>query len=108
MAYKFLPSLALPCAMALVLVGTPAALSEDKELAEATEFTGTFMFLGANVPGLLFGAVRNGETALAGFGKTAKGSKTKSNGDSIFGSLPSAKCSAAPYSAHWHLMARSS
>ncbi len=74
----------LTVASALVLGATPQAFGEDRELTEATDFTGTFMFLGANVPGLIFGAVRDGETALAGFGETAKGSKTEPDENSIF------------------------
>ena len=36
------------------------------------------------MPGLIFGAVRNGETALAGFGETAKGSGIEPDENSIF------------------------
>ena len=74
----------LTVASALVLGAAAQAFGEDRELTEATDFTGTFMFLGANVPGLIFGAVRDGETALAGFGETARGSKTEPDENSIF------------------------
>ena len=60
------------------------ALAADKQLEEATAFTGTIMALGSNVPGLLFGAVRNGETALVGFGETRDGSGKVPDEDSIF------------------------
>ncbi|WP_119273897.1 D-alanyl-D-alanine-carboxypeptidase/endopeptidase AmpH [Taklimakanibacter deserti] len=82
--------------------GLAAALSafasishaEDKLLKEAVEFNGVFIYLNAKVPGLIFGAVRNGETAFAGFGETAKGSGKEPDADSIFriGSISKAFC----------------
>src|SRR5262249_61194159 len=68
-------------ALAAISSGTHA---EDKFLQEAVQFKGAFAFLGAKVPGLIFGAVRNGETAFAGFGETADSSGNEPNGDSIF------------------------
>ena len=44
------------------------ARAEDKLLAEAVDFTGTFIYLGAKVPGLVIDAIRNGETVGAHFG----------------------------------------
>lgn len=46
------------------------AVAEDRLLKESVEFTGTVLFVGHNVPGMVIGAVRNGETAVAGFGTT--------------------------------------
>jgi serine-type D-Ala-D-Ala carboxypeptidase/endopeptidase len=43
--------------------------AKDKLLDEAVEFTGTMFFLESKVPALVIGAIRNGETAVAGFGK---------------------------------------
>jgi D-alanyl-D-alanine-carboxypeptidase/D-alanyl-D-alanine-endopeptidase len=57
------------------------AARADKLLDEAVEFTGTFIFLEAKVPGLVIGAIRNGETAVFGFGETAKGSGKTPDGD---------------------------
>lgn len=84
-------------AAALVLGATPYAVAEDRELQEATDFAGTFMYLGANVPGLVFGAVRNGETAFAGFGETRDGSGKEPDLDSIFriGSISKVFCGMA-------------
>jgi serine-type D-Ala-D-Ala carboxypeptidase/endopeptidase len=79
-----LRSLTVSCAVAVVLGAAAPAFSEDRELTEATGFTGTFMYLGANVPGLIFGAVRNAETALVGFGETAKGNGIEPDENSIF------------------------
>jgi D-alanyl-D-alanine-carboxypeptidase/D-alanyl-D-alanine-endopeptidase len=53
----------------LALLAKPAA-AEDRVLEDAVAFTGSVLFLGHEVPGLVIGAVRNGETAVAGFGKT--------------------------------------
>jgi D-alanyl-D-alanine-carboxypeptidase/D-alanyl-D-alanine-endopeptidase len=57
------------------------AARADKLLDETVEFTGAVIFLGAKVPGLVIGAVRDGETALFGFGETAKGSGKTPDGD---------------------------
>ena len=42
------------------------------------------MYLKGGMPGLVFGAVRDGETALAGFGEIRDGSGIEPDGDSIF------------------------
>ena len=42
--------------------------AEDKLLTEAVNFTGMITYLTAKVPGFLLVAVRNNETAIAGFG----------------------------------------
>jgi D-alanyl-D-alanine-carboxypeptidase/D-alanyl-D-alanine-endopeptidase len=47
----------------------PRAQAKDKLLDEAVEFNGTMFFLESKVPGLVIGAIRNGETAVSGFGK---------------------------------------
>ena len=60
------------------------AFAEDKELLEATQFTGTIAFLSAKVPGFIFGAVRNGGTAFAGFGETRDGNGKTPDENSIF------------------------
>ena len=58
--------------------------AEDKLLTEAVQFNGTILYLSTRVPGLIFGAVRNGETAVAGFGKIADGSAKVPDGDTMF------------------------
>lgn len=68
------------------LVGSAAstaASAEDKLLNETVEFTGAVLFLETGVPGLVFGATRNGETAVAGFGETSKGSGKTPDGDTL-------------------------
>ena len=65
-----LTSLTLAC-----LVAAPeAANAEDRLLQEAVGFTGTIAFLSSGAPGLVMAAVRDGETAFAGFGEISKGS----------------------------------
>ena len=58
----------LALALGLVFL-PPVAQAKDKLLEEAIGFTGQIMFLDSKVPGLIIGAVRNGEVAVAGFGK---------------------------------------
>ena len=67
-----------------VMSAAASAFAEDKELLEATQFTGTIAFLSAKVPGFIFGAVRNGETAFAGFGETRDGNGKTPDENSIF------------------------
>lgn len=85
MTHRLLRFLTFSCAAALLAgAAPPAAFAEDRELQEATGFTGTVMYLTAQVPGLIFGAVRNGETALVGFGETRDGSGKEPDENSIF------------------------
>jgi D-alanyl-D-alanine-carboxypeptidase/D-alanyl-D-alanine-endopeptidase len=60
------------------------AFAEDLELQEAAGMAGTVMYLSEEVPALIFGAVRNGETAFFGFGETADGSGKAPDENSIF------------------------
>src|SRR5918995_752153 len=61
--------------LAAVLATAPVgARADDKLLAEAVDFTGTFIFLEARVPGLVIGVVRNGETVVRGYGEISDGS----------------------------------
>ncbi|WP_036255756.1 D-alanyl-D-alanine-carboxypeptidase/endopeptidase AmpH [Methylocapsa acidiphila] len=57
-----------------VALFAPSARAEDKLLNETVEFTGTVLFLQSRVPALVIGVVRNGETAVYGFGETSDGS----------------------------------
>jgi serine-type D-Ala-D-Ala carboxypeptidase/endopeptidase len=54
---------------ASLMMSSGPARAEDKLLTEAVNFTGTIAFLTTKVPGFILVAVRNGETAFAGFGK---------------------------------------
>ncbi len=64
-------------------IGAGNARAEDKLLAETVDFAGTFIFLEANVPGLVIGVIRNGETVVRGYGEIAKGSGKEPDGDTL-------------------------
>ncbi len=61
---------------------TSAAAAEDRLLKETVDFTGAITFYGHKVPALVIGAVRNGERAVAGFGRAASGATP--DGRSVF------------------------
>jgi D-alanyl-D-alanine-carboxypeptidase/D-alanyl-D-alanine-endopeptidase len=69
-------------ATALVLAAAPARAASPL-LDETVDFSGTFMFLGANVPGLIIAVVRNGESVVHGYGETAKGNGKAPDGDTL-------------------------
>ena len=77
-------------------IGIGKAEAEDKLLAESVDFTGTFIFLGAKVPGLVIGAIRNGETVVRGFGEISDGSGKSPDGDTLMriGSITKVFCGA--------------
>ncbi|MGE0258911.1 MAG: D-alanyl-D-alanine-carboxypeptidase/endopeptidase AmpH [Alphaproteobacteria bacterium] len=76
---------------AVVFTAAPGRAA-DKLLAETVEFTGTMLFLQTKVPGLVIGAVRDGKTAVFGFGETADGSGKTPDGQTMLrvGSLTKA------------------
>src|SRR5262245_52632808 len=59
---------------ACVIAASATASAEDRLLEEAVGFTGGIAFLSSGAPGLVIAAVRDGETAFAGFGEIRKGS----------------------------------
>ncbi len=81
----------------LSTLGATDARAEDKLLAEAVDFAGTFIFLGAKPPALIIGAIRNGETVVRGFGEIADGSGKEPDGDTLMrvGSITKVFCGAA-------------
>jgi hypothetical protein len=62
----------------------PGAQRRTIRFREAVEFTGAVIFFEHKVPGLVIGAVRNGERAVAGFGEIAKGSGVVPDSKTIF------------------------
>jgi D-alanyl-D-alanine-carboxypeptidase/D-alanyl-D-alanine-endopeptidase len=48
-----------------------SARAQDPLLEETVNFTGTVLHYSLGVPGLVIGAVRNGETSVAGFGRVS-------------------------------------
>ena len=61
--------------------GSPARA--DKLLDETVDLTGTILYLETKVPGMVIGAIRNGETSVRGFGKIADGSDKEPDGDTL-------------------------
>jgi D-alanyl-D-alanine-carboxypeptidase/D-alanyl-D-alanine-endopeptidase len=57
-----------------VILFAGSGWADDKLLAETTEFTGQVLFLQSHVPALVLGVVRDGKTAVFGFGETSDGS----------------------------------
>jgi D-alanyl-D-alanine-carboxypeptidase/D-alanyl-D-alanine-endopeptidase len=66
-----------------LLASAQSARAENKLLAEAIEFTGSLLFLDMHVPALVIGVVRNGETAVVGFGEIADKSGKAPDGDTL-------------------------
>jgi D-alanyl-D-alanine-carboxypeptidase/D-alanyl-D-alanine-endopeptidase len=60
--------------MAGALLAPPRVRAADKLLDEIVSFTGAMLFLDARVPALIIGAVRDGQTAVFGFGEMSDGS----------------------------------
>jgi len=71
------------CAGALLLALCVPAAAEDKLLQEVVNFTGGVLFVQSKVPALVLGAIRDGETAVAGFGEIADGSNEAPDGDTL-------------------------
>ncbi|MFC5583773.1 D-alanyl-D-alanine-carboxypeptidase/endopeptidase AmpH [Nitratireductor kimnyeongensis] len=74
-------------AVAFALAGSislvQSSFAQDGVLSDAVEFSGQVLYLQTDVPGLVIGAVRNGETAVFGFGETATGNGKTPNGDTL-------------------------
>jgi len=78
MAHHITPTFARRAALGLlaaacVSLTAPSVALADALLDETVEFTGTVLYLEHKVPGLVIGAVRNGETAVFGFGEASDG-----------------------------------
>jgi serine-type D-Ala-D-Ala carboxypeptidase/endopeptidase len=59
------------------------ASAEDRLLADTVDLTGTILFLSTNVPGMVIGVIRDGETVVRGYGEIAKGSGKEPDGDTL-------------------------
>jgi D-alanyl-D-alanine-carboxypeptidase/D-alanyl-D-alanine-endopeptidase len=70
-------------AMAGVVLGGAGQAVADPLLDEVVEFTGAVLFLEHKVPALVIGAVRDGETAIYGFGETSDGSEKAPGADTL-------------------------
>ena len=71
--------------IAIAIAGALAApaAAEDRVLRETVEFTGAVTFLEHKVPGLVIGAVRNGERAISGFGRVSAASNAEPDGKTV-------------------------
>lgn len=67
--------------VAIAVTAAAPARAEDPFLSEIVAFTGAVMHLETGVPGLVLGAIRNGETAVAGFGEIRDGTGIEPDGD---------------------------
>ncbi|WP_247654225.1 MULTISPECIES: D-alanyl-D-alanine-carboxypeptidase/endopeptidase AmpH [Microvirga] len=61
----------------------PPAHARDRLLEESINFTGSILYYSSGVPSLIIGAVRNGETAVAGFGRTSDSVDQAPDGDTL-------------------------
>jgi serine-type D-Ala-D-Ala carboxypeptidase/endopeptidase len=87
-------ALAALVGLTLAVVAPQPSPAEDRLLEEAVGFAGMFGFLEAGAPGFVIAAVRDGETAFAGFGETVKGSGKEPEADTLMriGSISKAFC----------------
>ena len=70
-------------ATVLALGLTSPARAQDPLLEETVNFTGQVLYLSLGVPGLVIGAVRDGKTAVAGFGEVRDGAGRAPDGDTL-------------------------
>lgn len=69
-------------AILLVMLGmTTTTRADDKLLEETIGFTAQILYLQAGTPAFIIGAIRNGETFVAGYGETSDGSGVTPHGD---------------------------
>jgi D-alanyl-D-alanine-carboxypeptidase/D-alanyl-D-alanine-endopeptidase len=62
---------AIGLGLLLTLGGTPARAA-DKLLDETVDFTGTILFISAKVPGMVIGAIRDGESVRSNPGRSKR------------------------------------
>ena len=67
---------------ASLTMSAPGAALADPLLEEIVEFTGDVLYLQSKVPGLIIGAVRNGEMAIHGVGEMSDGGEAP-DGDTV-------------------------
>jgi serine-type D-Ala-D-Ala carboxypeptidase/endopeptidase len=60
------------------------ARAGQAELDEAVAFAGQVLFLASKPPGLVIGAVRNGQTTVQGFGRRSDGSDAAPDAETLF------------------------
>jgi len=76
--------LRISIAVAALAVGLiSSARAQDPLLEETVSFTGAILYHSLDVPALVIGAVRNGETAVAGFGQISDDARRAPDGDTL-------------------------
>jgi D-alanyl-D-alanine-carboxypeptidase/D-alanyl-D-alanine-endopeptidase len=74
----------VPVAVAAFAFGLVSpARAQDPLLEETVNFTGAILYHSLGVPGLVIGAVRGGQTAVAGFGRIRDGTDRVPDGDTL-------------------------
>jgi serine-type D-Ala-D-Ala carboxypeptidase/endopeptidase len=76
------PWVSIAVAVVAVSLSSPAK-AQDPLLEETVNFTGAVLYYSLGVPGLVIGAVRNGETAVAGFGRVSDDVDQPPDGDTL-------------------------
>ena len=76
--------LILAAATVALLASSPAS-AEDPLLDDLVSFTGQIFHLDTGVPGLVIAAVRDGESAVYGFGEVRSGSGIEPDGETKIG-----------------------
>jgi D-alanyl-D-alanine-carboxypeptidase/D-alanyl-D-alanine-endopeptidase len=76
------PWVSIAVAVAAINLASPAK-AQDPLLNETVNFTGAILYYSLGVPGLVIGAVRNGETAVAGFGQVSDAVARPPDGDTL-------------------------
>src|SRR5215218_3654497 len=91
MPHNIIRTFFLQLAIASVIFGA-SARADDTLLEGTTKFTAEVLFLQSHVPALVIGVVRNGQTAVFGFGETSDGSGKPPDGNTMLrvGSLTKA------------------
>ena len=74
----------LSTAVTILVVGlTSPTHAQDPLLEETVGLTGAILYQSLSVPGLVIGAVRNGKTAVAGFGEGSRGVGRPPDGETL-------------------------
>ncbi|MGH6735519.1 MAG: serine hydrolase [Methyloceanibacter sp.] len=68
---------------ALFVIGAPSIGQADPLLDEIVEFTGEIFYIDTKVPAVVIGAVRDGETAVFGFGERDGPGSAPPDGDTV-------------------------
>lgn len=72
-----------PSLIAVTVLVLPAVSRADTLLEDAVSFGGSIFHLQTGVPGLVVAAIRDGDTAIAGFGETQRGNGQQPDGNTV-------------------------